>query len=569
MSASKKILCSGAVLLSCLPLSGCAGNRLNNMFSTTSPSDYKTLQQLAEEEREQSGKPAASSLAGIESPAPDAGSTTGERWARFPSWKRDAKDDAKSATVAASSGSEIAESESAESAGPLNRLLTFGGRKKGLETDPFLETDALSASKSAAGSKSAGVQSEMERLAELDRLRELQKNQSLQAAATNQKSLQDSFDDPSEEAVRLFAAATAAKSTTTASTGSKTEAKERNDSKTFANPADELEALLARTDARPKSETTDGKLQLASAKDSPKSGEDYSDMFRALQAGFETPGETAAGKFTTKEKSAAGSSDSTNPFDLLLADSAPAKTVSDALSSRTEKEKSGNAADGSFEDFLKTATTTSHLRKNRQPVRDEVAKSQVLTESEDDVAERLWATQDASAERPNPFEQSGLAEAKPLADEADFPWKSASESSFAARNANDGGQQWWNNTLANSGFNGSAENFRDSSSAARNSAMGGMLTSGSSVSRNPGFEDAPPFNPVSFQTEFDEQSSGAAGVVAAVDTTPVVSVFGQWKLNTFRNWFLLIGGIVVAILLFAPKRTKPMHAISTNTNARN
>ncbi len=602
MSASRKLVYSGLAMLVCASGAGCAGSRLRDMFASGSPSDYKTLQEIAEDERRQTEGSSSSAVAGTETTADKPALGT-----RLSSWSPMKKN-----TPAAeeSAGSAVADTKAAEASGdtklpnPFDSLLARGNRRKELEADPFLERPGTETAK-----KSAKVQSEAERLAELDALAASKSEKVTQKTSTGKttadkaladkplggKPVADQLADTKsaeKKTVRNTAAAKAPVSKKAAENPFENEEllaaldpegqadsaaepliqSKKKPSHSTGNPAADLEALVSRHNASRGESAGVRKASAVTVEDSvdkEDSGEDYQEMFRALQADFETSAEESSREnaVALSDKKAGRSGTQARDFDALLSGDSQATAsaarrvrkitpVNGQVVQETSQEKSA--------DFGKTAKSAGRLSKTV------LAANQLLVQAD--------KSQTGNAELfdgKDPFAQVGLADVKAHADQEGFQWKQASDAEETLRQASltsaeatgfaasetpeksgSESEDSWGSGFAKNSHRTVSDDSSFAAFASSQDRSGAVApTRTVSMSRNPGFEDDP-FQSASFHTGLET----TPGPVAAVDGTPVVKLGGPLTRISMRTWGLIFGGIIVAILLFAPRRNKPVHA---------
>lgn len=641
----------GVALLLCSSFVGCAGGRLRDMFSVSPTADYKTLQELAEEERQATpGAAAAAAQLADAGPAADTADqpTLGERLKSSLPLRRGQQVPAETASLtttvddqAAASAATAAASPAetpARSGGPLNRLLSLTGRSRQVDADPFLD--------SQAAESTAAVQTEAERLAELD---QAARSAPAAAAAKQGTPVKDSLtaavgdssttltrtvSSSSSEAEQMFASlsgAGGAEADVAADTADDADETAEPLIQPGKKPAagqsvDELEAFLtqsklaresrARAAGTAAEQATAGDnqqkaLQLASAKaaESPESGESYADMFRALQAGFETPARDTGSPADAASGSSGGSaaargtaaqpapgSTAGNPFDSLLAGTDPAAAVANIAAAAAGPGQHDAEQSSGFDSLLGAAAAAS--KTVEQQARQTPPSARDLLQSGTAAAAETLARAGQSGPTDffagrDPFAEVGLAAAQSLADDAEFQWKSAEDARLALQQAGQQAADMWNGAAAtaNSAKAGAntvldtANRIRNASSqtlsfaefearAYAGSAAGAPEPPSAapltvppmhmtSMTRNAGLEEDPPFDTVSFESAFAGAPAAGLGAVTAAQTAPAAAV-GSASGLSFRTWSLIVGGIIVAILLFAPKRNKPQQAEQTS-----
>jgi hypothetical protein len=87
MTTIRTIVSSGLAVMLCVSAVGCAGGRLRDMFSRNSTSDYRTLQELAEEDQKSAETKTGPQLA----EEPQERPSLGQRLASMSPLKRDAQ----------------------------------------------------------------------------------------------------------------------------------------------------------------------------------------------------------------------------------------------------------------------------------------------------------------------------------------------------------------------------------------------------------------------------------------------------------------------------------------------
>jgi hypothetical protein len=509
--------------------------------------------------------------------------------------------------------------------GPINRLLSLTGRGRDVEPDPFIDA-AEPASQKTTSTAARTVQTEAERLKELDALAQAKKNAAeagkpADALLSQKSGVKEQVTRTSNEAEQIFAdlakpKSPAAESASAAHPESAAEpliTAERRKKAPSVKPADELEELIARdksTRASRKESTSafedmaaaageSSKLQLASAQETAAAEpaeENYAEMFRALQAGFETPASDQVATSAPRSAAAETKKQSANPasaFDSLLVGKPQPATVRNPASTAA-------ATAAGFDELMgaaKSATQAASQVANRTRTASELLGGPVVADSGNQRTNRTDENAADFFAGRDPFAEIGLAAAQTLADEAEFQWKEASDARESVARLKESAEQAWGETAARAnsavaqtdaflnataglrnssagsgafndfpsqGFGnepagGHADSRMHTASAASDSRRSGPPVRTSTLTRDPGFEDEPPFDTASFSSDFGAAKPASMAVVTAADHAPVVSVSGQVQSVSMRTWGLLAGGIIVAILLFAPKR-KPLQA---------
>jgi len=612
---SKSLVCGSLTLLFCGSMCGCAGSRLRNFVTGNPSADYQSLEELEQDklDSEKTDEAAAEkSLLAEDSSEKEPDSTedavTEDKPSRFSISRGIAaispfgrkKDEQVSATDDAeslSSDSDVTDQElngTKEDDGAVDRLLAAGKKRKAPKEDPFLATvSAQSSSDADEEETESDPEQPSDKTSDADFVAKATDNLRTQAASL-EREIQDAGSSSAAETEALFAELTAEKESPASAAEEALETEEADaaaELKKAGGSLRDLEKMLAKEKSPLQTAESD-----ADAETDSEQASEFEGFYDAMMADTNDTAAKVAAKKTSEirgaaEKSMQPATDAAGLFEeLASAESDPvpvnkSKKMTDAIARGA----------GAFDSLFGESESDSESRSGRANIAAESGAK-------------------------DPFAAAAEMMEKKVSQETGFNWNVAAKTARTVKETAAAGERWWgtsgNAADSSAPAEGSEQNSGDSkfnqlvAAASPSSDSSPFFTEHTTSRKSSADSNArtgsagiksvtmPPIRVVSSSKELPAaetsngglqgddffQSAGAGASTAQVNAVPEVTdgtasaaatasgrasvtnataaqSSGWLSVGSARTWVMVLGGIIVAILLFAPNRKKAINAV--------